>query len=343
MSALDVSVPFSVGGGSTATSPADYTISASPLSIPAGSTQASLTITVVNDGLDEADETVIVNMGSPTNATQGAITAHTVTIADDDDPPTVSWTAAGQSNLESVTTLTVTAQLSTESGRNVTVPFSVAGASTAALTSDYTISAGPLTIPAGQTTASLTITVVDDAIAEVPISETVIVEMGTPTNATATAPTTHAATILDDDEPGDQIFGASGPTTEDGGSATFTVLLTSQPTVNVTIDVASDGTATAPADYTAITPTTVSFSPGQTIAVSVNGDAEDEGVSEDFSVVLNTPSNVTISDGTGADTITDDDAAGFIVSAASGPTSEDGGTATFTVELTSQPTEDVRG
>jgi hypothetical protein len=35
---------------------------------------------VVNDAIDEANETVIVTMGVPTNATQGATTVHTATI-----------------------------------------------------------------------------------------------------------------------------------------------------------------------------------------------------------------------------------------------------------------------
>jgi Cu/Zn superoxide dismutase len=74
-----VTVPFTVGG--TADNPADYTITASPLTITAGNTSATVTVTVVADAVAEGDETVIVTLGTPTNATLGATTVHTLTIS----------------------------------------------------------------------------------------------------------------------------------------------------------------------------------------------------------------------------------------------------------------------
>ncbi len=70
----DVTVPFSVSGTSTASDPTDYTITASPLTITAGTTTADITLTVVDDALVEGDETVVVDMGTPTNATTGVTT-----------------------------------------------------------------------------------------------------------------------------------------------------------------------------------------------------------------------------------------------------------------------------
>jgi hypothetical protein len=67
---------------------------------------------VVDDAIDEANETVIVTMGAPVNATQGVTTVHTATINDNDNAPTVAWTTSSQTNDESVTTVTVTAELS---------------------------------------------------------------------------------------------------------------------------------------------------------------------------------------------------------------------------------------
>jgi hypothetical protein len=181
----------------TAADPADYTITASPITINAGSTTADITITVVDDALDEVDETVIVTMGTPTNAIKGATDVHTATIQDNDATPGVEFSAATQSNDESVTSVTVTAQLSAASGQTVSVPYSVTG--TAADPADYSITSSPITITAGSTTADITITVVDDALDEV--DETVIVTMGTPTNATKGATDVHTATITDNDLP----------------------------------------------------------------------------------------------------------------------------------------------
>jgi hypothetical protein len=81
--------PFHLRLSGTAVDPADYGITASPITITAGNTTQTITITVVDDAIDEANETVIVTMGAPTNATQGATTVHTATINDNDATPTV--------------------------------------------------------------------------------------------------------------------------------------------------------------------------------------------------------------------------------------------------------------
>jgi hypothetical protein len=122
----------------TAVDPADYGITVSPITITAGNTTADITITVVDDAIDEANETVIVTMGVPTNATQGATTVHTATINDNDASPTVTFTTASQSGAESVGTFTITAEISAASGLDVTVPFTLSG--TAVDPADY----GPL-------------------------------------------------------------------------------------------------------------------------------------------------------------------------------------------------------
>jgi hypothetical protein len=144
--------------------------------------------------LNEGNETVIVDMGAPTNAGQGATTTHTATITDDDGP-TVSFSPASQSGAEAtVGTMTVTAELSGTSVQDVTVPFTVTGSATDP--DDYTITASPVTITAGSTTVDIVITVIVDAIPSEG-DETVIVTMGTPTNATQGATTAHTATIQD--------------------------------------------------------------------------------------------------------------------------------------------------
>ncbi len=85
VSGLDVTVPFTINGSSTATgSGTDYSISATPLTITAGNNSADITVTLNNDSADEPDETVVVDMGTPSNATAGATSSHTVTIQDDD-------------------------------------------------------------------------------------------------------------------------------------------------------------------------------------------------------------------------------------------------------------------
>jgi MYXO-CTERM domain-containing protein len=74
----DVTVPYTISGA--AAQPGDYGIVASPLVIAAGSTTGTLTIQVMGDSELEPDEDIVITLGTPTNATLGAGTVHTVTI-----------------------------------------------------------------------------------------------------------------------------------------------------------------------------------------------------------------------------------------------------------------------
>jgi hypothetical protein len=333
VSGLDVTVPFSVGG--TATDPADYTITASPITITAGSLTADITITVVDDGLAEADETVIITMGVPTNATAGATDVHTATITDNDGQPEVNWTAAAQSGAENVGTMTVTAQLSAVSGLDVTVPFSVGG--TALDPADYTITASPITITAGSLTADITITVVDDGLAEA--DETVIVTMGVPTNATAGATYIHTATITDNDAVPEVNWTAASQSGDEAvGTMTVTAQLSAVSGLDVTVPFSVSGTALDPADYT-ITASPITITAGSLtadITITVVDDGIDEN-DETVVVTMGVPTNATAgSTDVHTATITDNDGVpevNWTASSQSG--AENVGTMTVTAQLSS--------
>jgi hypothetical protein len=89
-SGLDVTVPFTINVASTAVDPDDYSITSSPIIITAGNTTADLAVTIASDVDIEGDETVIVDMGTPTNAVQSYVTTHTLTITDDDPKVTLA-------------------------------------------------------------------------------------------------------------------------------------------------------------------------------------------------------------------------------------------------------------
>ena len=67
-SALPVTVNLGYTG--TATDPADYTTTGASIVIPAGSLTGTVTITGVDDALDETDETVIIDITSVINGTE---------------------------------------------------------------------------------------------------------------------------------------------------------------------------------------------------------------------------------------------------------------------------------
>ncbi len=82
-STLAVTIDLEFSG--TATTGTDYSSSETQIVIPAGSTSGSVTITAIDDTLDEPDETVVVDVGQVTNAMELATQQRTVVITDDDE------------------------------------------------------------------------------------------------------------------------------------------------------------------------------------------------------------------------------------------------------------------
>ncbi len=174
-------VTVTIGFAGTATgSGTDYTASTT-ITIPAGGTMAMTTLTAVSDSKDEADETVIIDVLSVTNATENSTQQRTVTITDDDLAPTVTISAASVAIVETGGVSTVTATLSAVSGLEVTINLEFTGTATSG--TDYSVSASSITIPAGSTSGSVTITTVDDLASDA--NETILVDIFSVTNGTA--------------------------------------------------------------------------------------------------------------------------------------------------------------
>jgi hypothetical protein len=243
LSGQPVIMAFSVGG--TATPTTDFTLTTSPITIPAGSGSGSITIAVVNDVIDEPNETVVITMGTLTNATAGVNTMHTGTINDNDATPTVSFTTAGQTNAAETGTMTVTAQLSAVSGQAVTVNYTVTG--TATINGDYVITPSPLTIAAGSSSATISVTITEDLLDE--INETIIITLGAPVNATIGATSVHTLTINDNDATPTVAFTTSAQTsTMETGTLSITAQLStaSGQVVTVTLLLVEPPQAEAP-------------------------------------------------------------------------------------------------
>lgn len=81
----DVMVKYSITGGSASSGSTDYNLS-STLTIPSGSTSKSIKMNVRDDLKDENDETVVLTLFDPTNASLGTQSEFTYIILDDDGP-----------------------------------------------------------------------------------------------------------------------------------------------------------------------------------------------------------------------------------------------------------------
>ena len=80
-SPLAVSVAYATANG-TATAGSDYTASSGSLSFAAGETSKTITISLLNDSLNESDETFSLSLSAPTNATLGSPSSVITTLTD---------------------------------------------------------------------------------------------------------------------------------------------------------------------------------------------------------------------------------------------------------------------
>ena len=222
----------------------------------------------------------------------------------------VSWTE-GEAGTE---TFTFNVSLSAPAGAGG-VSFDITTADGTATTADNDYVANSITgalIAEGNSIYAFYVTVNGDTAAEA--DETFYVNVTNVTGATL-GDGTGLGTILDDDTINLSINDVT-VTEGDAGTTTAAFAVTlSRPALSggVSFDIATaDGTATvADNDYVAIPLTGVTIPEGQTqyaFNVLVNGDATNEST-ETFSVNVTNASgtNVTVADGTGAGTITNDD------------------------------------
>jgi hypothetical protein len=149
-SSQSVSVNYSMAGIS-ATPGLDFLAQPGTLTFNPGETTKALVVTVNGDTTDEQDETLLVTLNSPTNATMSQPQA-TGTILDDDLPPTVSVNDVAVIEGDSGTTTAIfNLTLSAASGRTVNVDYATTNGSATA-PADYSMTSGTATFLAGSTT-----------------------------------------------------------------------------------------------------------------------------------------------------------------------------------------------
>jgi hypothetical protein len=311
----DVTVQYSTTAG-TATAPADFTAKTATVTIPTGSAgPVTATVDVVEDPLDEADETFTVNLSivsGPAGIGIGDGSA-VGTILDDDAEPVVSVTGQSASEAVSGGQLQFTVTLAPASGRTVTVSYATSNG-TAQAPGDYTTTSGVLTFTPGQTSQTVGVPIVNDTAVEP--DESFTLSLSSPNGATI-GQGTATGTITNDDTGGGGVTisitdkSVIEPDTGQNVAARFTVSLSATSTQTVTVRfTTAPGTAVAGTggDYKHKTQV-ITFNPGvknKTVAITVLGDVAVEP-NETFFVNLTEPVNATILDPQGLGTIVNDD------------------------------------
>ncbi|MFO1084224.1 MAG: Calx-beta domain-containing protein [Reyranellaceae bacterium] len=245
--------------------------------------------------------------------------------------------------------LVFTVTLSKAASGTVSVAYATSNG-TASAGSDYTAASGTVTFAAGETSKTIRVQVAGDTTVE--SNETLTLTLSAPSGTTVGKATATGTITNDDTAPlptlaiGDTSFAEGSAATPGNGTFTVTLSVASASTVTVKYATA-DGTAVAGSDYSAQSGT-LTFAPGETqktIKITAIGDSTVEA-NETLSVLLSSAAGATIADGTGAGTITNDDAAPLPTLALGDASFAEGsaaspGSGTFTVTLSAASSSTV--
>lgn len=310
----------------------------------------TITVTGVQDDIDDGEQVYQVQIGSPTTAdtTYAAQFVPNVSVANtDDDTAGVTVTAGALTTSEAGATASFTVVLNSEPVEPVAIPV-VSGAPDEGVVTAP--AGGVLTFTAANWNVAQTVTLTGQNDAVQDGDQVYAIHLGPVESADTTyngmAIADESATNTDDDLAGITVL-PLGPlsTNEAGATATFTVVLNSQPTGPVALALASSDLTEATVSPATLTFTADDWNVAQTVTVTGQDDfvadsdqpyaiAIGPAVSTDGNYDTRTVPNVL---GTNAD----DDTPGFLLSKTSVTTFEFDVTDSFTVQLNSEPTADV--
>ncbi|MDE0117597.1 MAG: hypothetical protein OXT07_13400, partial [bacterium] len=312
--------------------------------------------TTVDSDDDDEDETIVVSLAATANssargnrlggglASDPEAATATVTVADDDAPASLVVSETGVAVGEAGGTAEFTVALGSEPSAAVTVTV------TSGDTLAATVSPASLTFaPAGWNAAqAVTVTGVDDDVDNPGNERGVTVTLdpsSTDAGYAALADSEVAVSVVDDDGAGVTVSQTAVVVSENLGTATYSVVLGSEPTAAVTVAVASGGAAAT------VSPVSLTFQPAawntpQTVTVTGVDDSVDNPGDERVVTVAHAASSSDAAyNGTPVApvsvTVVDDDGAGVNVSEAHVSVVEGGASDSYTVVLGSQPTHDV--
>ena len=193
-----VAVNYTTRAGGTATTNVDYVVTNGVLNFVPGVTSLTFSVTILNDLLVEGNETVSLRLSNVTGgAVLSAASASLIIVDDEFSPGSLAFSRTAYSAPEALTPLVVTINRTNGVTGAATVNWSInAGTATAGV--DYSAVGGVLSFADGDSSKSITIAILDDAVVEG--NETFTLTLANPTGGTTIiGPTTVTVTIEDDE------------------------------------------------------------------------------------------------------------------------------------------------
>jgi outer membrane protein assembly factor BamB len=198
----EVTVQWSTADGTARVDDADYLAASGTVTFAPGETAATITVSVRGDLKREADETFVVDLASPVNATLPDPQA-VGTIFNDDPDPQISIgdrrAVEGNTGTSPATPFELAVTLSHPSAFPVSVSWATVAGGTATPGTDYVSASGMVSFPAGDAAPrTVVVQVVGDTDPEP--DETFHVDLSAPSGGTLLK-ARGIGVILDDDEP----------------------------------------------------------------------------------------------------------------------------------------------
>ena len=303
-------------------------------------TAQTVTVTGVNDNIDNPVDRSATISHAVAGGGYGAVVAADVAVTvTDDDGVGITVSEANRTVAEAGGTATYTIVLNTQPTGNVVITPTSSDTNTATVSTALTFTTGNW-----NTAQTVTVTGVNDNIDNLNNRRSATITHAVAGGGYgAVVAANVAVTVTDDDGAGITVSQVARTVAEAGGTATYTIVLDSQPTGNVTITPSSSD-ATIATVSAALTFTTGNWNTAQTVTVT--------GVNDNIDNLNNrrsaTITHAVAGGGYGAVvaanvavTVTDDDGVGITVSEVARTVDEDGGTATYTLVLESPPTGNV--
>lgn len=267
----DLTVYYTLGG--TATPDVDYVAPPGSVVIPAGETSVAVTFAAIDDDLVEGDETVVIQV-TPNPAYTISSGTTVITILDD-DPPLVTLAVTDDLAIEGASGAAATASVLVQRLGNPTAPLTVHYHTSGTATSgeDFTALPGSITIPAGASSATITITALNDELIEG--DETVAIVLASGPAYNVGRPGVGIITIRDDDIPTITLTASGATATEGGAPGEFTISRGTAGEEPLTVELAVSGSAIPGADYEALPDEVVIPAGSTSVTLAVNAVDDD--------------------------------------------------------------------
>ncbi len=313
-------------------------------------TPKPVAVTGLNDDIDNPGNvrtatiahTISTGDGVEYGSDNLTINSITVTVTDDDDPTVnfnLSEIEASEQTAGIEGSLTVTVE--NPQPIDLNIGYTISTGSTATSGTDYTGLSGSVTIPAGESSAAIDITIIDDRIDD--DDETIILMLSDGTGYVTRGSNTVTITIADNDMAA-LLLAPSSLTVIEESNAGYTVALATEPTDSVTISITGHSSAGLNLSGAGLSGSSLTFTTGnwdQTRMITIM--ARDDDDSQNSEAILTHRAN-----GGGYDSvvgnitvnITDNDAPGLVVEPTT-LTVNEGSDTGYTIQLATRPAGDV--